>query len=229
MDWFSAAHGRRFIFVSTPGVQGFGYRLAGENVPFNPRGLYEKSKVLAEKAILSHRFKANQYWTIIRPDFVYGPGDLRRILLYRKIKAGRWPRVGSGRSVLRPTFVLDVCRAIHACLSNPASYNEIFNVAGPALITTQYYAETIAKLLGVKLLSLTLPVNLLKIVAIGCEALAGLIGTKPMVTRSQVEFLTEDHGTDIAKIKNALGFAPQFSFEDGMRQTLAWAIANKLL
>ena len=229
LKWFKKGNGKQFIFISTPGVQGLGYKLAEEAAPYRPRGLYEISKAAAEKKVINYSYHPGQFWTILRPDFVYGPGDRRRIKLYRKIKNRHWLKIGIGKSVLRPTFVEDVAHAICGCLDQKNARDQIFNVAGPELISADDYANTIAKIFNVKIPPLRIPACILEFAGALFESGARIMGTQPFMTRSQVEFLTQDHGTDTSKIRQYLGFSPQVCFEQGMRRTLTWACKNKLL
>ncbi len=229
LDWFSSTDSRQFLFVSTPGVQGFGHKQAKEDEPYNPRGSYERSKVLAEQSVRHHGYGAQQSWTILRPDFVYGPGDTRRVKLYRRINNRQWIKLGDGTSVLRPTYVLDVCRAVELCLLNENAYGEIFNVAGPTLVTTDEFVDTIAEQIGAPLPSLRIPSSIFMTAAGILEWVAKRSGRQPLFSKSQVEFLSQDHGTDISKIKEILGFVPPTSFAAGMRATIAWAKQEKLL
>lgn len=229
LGWFSRSQCKQFVFISTPGVQGFGHKLAKETAPYHPRGVYEESKVLAEEKIRNYRFTTGQHWTIIRPDFVYGPGDMRRLKLYKRIMRRQWIRIGSGTSVIRPTYVEDVCRAVYICLKNPKAYSQVFNVGGAELISSEDYIKTIAGILGVKPLPLRIPTALAKIGAEASECLAKMTNTNPIVTKGQIEFLIQDHGTDISKIKEVLGCEPTTSFDAGMRSTLSWAREKNLL
>ena len=230
LEWFYSSNAKHFLFLSTPGVQGFGQKLARESDPYNPRKkIYEKSKVLAEEKIRNFHFQSYQNWTILRPDFVYGPGDIRRTRLYRRIKKRLWLKIGDGKSVLRPTHVHDVCRAIYDCLQNANAYSQIFNVGGPELITIERYIDTITDIHGVKLLPLRLPTFLVLNAAIALEKFARITNTKPIATKSEVEFLTQDHGTDISKIRKSLGCNPRIDLRTGMQETLSWAKNHDLL
>ena len=229
LAWFSASPARQFVQVSTPGVQGFGHRAAAEDVAYNPRGAYEQSKVLAEQAVMRHAYNDAQGWTILRPDFVYGPGDRRRIKLYRRIQRRRWIKVGRGDAVLRPTYVGDVCEAIGHSLLDPRAYGQVFNVAGPEPVTAEQYVDGIATALGVPRPRLRLPAALFMAAAGVFEALARRSGSAPLFSRSQVEFLSQDHATDIAKIRRTLGFVPRTDLAEGMGATVAWAREEGLL
>jgi UDP-glucose 4-epimerase len=229
LEWFSRKHCKHFLFISTPGVQGFGRKLAKETDPYSPRGPYEESKVLAEEKIRNWGFASVQHWTIVRPDFVYGPGDVRRTRLYKRIMRRKWIKIGNGTSVIRPTYVGDVCRAVHMCLENPRAFSQVLNVGGADLMSSGEYINTIAGILGVKLLPFRIPASVAKAGAAASEWLARATKTNPLVTKGQIEFLTEDHGTDISKIREVLGFEPTMRFDAGMRRTLLWAREQNLL
>lgn len=81
-----SSHVNQIIYCSTPGVQGFGHRACTEEMPYAPRGQYERSKVEAEMALIEICKKNQVNYTIIRPDFVYGPLDMRRVKMYKNIK-----------------------------------------------------------------------------------------------------------------------------------------------
>lgn len=229
LSWFSDSDCKHLVFMSTPGVQGFGFRSAKEGLPYNPRGAYEQSKVLAERKISGCCLKRGQHWTILRPDFVYGPGDLRRIPMYKRIGAGCWINIGSGSSVLRPTYVDDVCEAVSLCSGNPRSYSNIFNIGGPRVVSAGEYVATIAKALDARIPKVRMPTLLAMMGAYIFELIAVMTGTKPLAARSQVQFLTRDHGTDISKARELLGFVPKVDLVEGIRRTLSWAGDRGLL
>lgn len=229
LSWFRTIRGKQFIFVSTPGVQGLGCKLAPETAPYRPRGLYEISKVMAERRVIHFRYLPGQFWTILRPDFVYGPGDYRRIRLYKRIKKRLWINIGDGGSVIRPTYVNDACNAITACINNNNSRFEVFNIGGPEIVTWKKYFSTIAKLLGIQLLPLRIPTLSIKTIAHFVEKFAKITKSSPLVTKTQIDFLTQDHATDIFKISKSIGFTPQTNLTIGMKKTLFWAIKENLI
>ncbi len=101
---------QQFIFCSTPGVQGFGHRLAKEEEAYAPRNLYEASKVQAEQSVIEFCQGKQIAYTIIRPDFVYGPEDVRRVKMYKNIRKGKFVLTTNGKSYLHPTYVTDVAQ-----------------------------------------------------------------------------------------------------------------------
>ncbi len=213
---------KQFIFSSTPGVQGKGHPQAQESLPYNPPYIYERTKCEAEKLVLEYHKHQNLPVTIIRPDFVYGPGDLRRLPLYRAIRNKRFLIVGNGKSFLHPTYIDDVILGFHLVTDNPVAFGEIYNISGPRLVTVEDYVETIAQSLNVPPPRFKIPKPLAGAAAWACEALSKTNGKEPFITRSKIEFLTNSHGSDISKAQSQLSYYPEFEFEDGVRRAINW-------
>lgn len=119
---------KQFIFASTPGVQGKGYASAREDLPYNPPYDYERTKCQAEMLCKRIGKEKGLSVTIIRPDFVYGPGDTRRLGLYRAIQRKRFFVVGNGKSLLHPTYIDDVVQGFLLVAENPVAIGETYNI-----------------------------------------------------------------------------------------------------
>ena len=219
----------RFVYVSTPGVQGKGHRQARENIPYNPPYLYEKSKSSAEQLVLNAHHEAHLPIVIIRPDFVYGPGDYRRIALYRAIQRHRFYLIGDGRSVLHPTFVADAVQGLILAATRPEAVGEVFNIAGPKLISVNDYVCTIADALGVKLPAFRIPKWIAYAAALGFEFVSQVTRRPPFMSRSKIAFLTQDHGSDITKARGLISYQPHYQFNEGFSLTLDWLQSNSLI
>ncbi|MFC1454934.1 NAD-dependent epimerase/dehydratase family protein, partial [Candidatus Undinarchaeota archaeon] len=68
---------KRLYHFSTTGVFGAGTNIK-EDTEYNPETIYEKSKLLGEKA--AREFMNKLSLTIIRPGVIYGPGDKSNIV-----------------------------------------------------------------------------------------------------------------------------------------------------
>jgi UDP-glucose 4-epimerase len=220
---------RQFVFCSTPGVQGKGHRQAPETLQYKPPYAYEATKCQAEKLALRFYEKHGVPVTVIRPDFVYGPGDMRRLPLYRAIKKKRFCVIGDGRSVLHPTYIEDVIQGFYLVAGNPLSFGEIYNIAGPRLVTVKDYVHTIAKNLGVSPPRLRIAKPIALIAAYILEGMSHFTGKEPYVSRSKIEFLTRDHGCDISKAKNQVGYEPVVNLQVGIQQTVDWYYRSRLI
>ena len=221
---------KQFIYLSTPGVQGFGKRLCVETDPYAPRNSYEETKVEAEKIIITLFEKSEVRYTIIRPDFVYGPGDYRRINMYKNIRDKKFVLTTSGDSYLHPTYVDDVVQGIRCALENEKSYDEIFNISAMNDITVKEYLQVMADYFGVKLIHINIGYRMSCFLAGIIEKICNVVLKKDgFVSKNKIDFLAVDHSTSSKKAQSLIGYDPQYDFETGFANTMKWCEDNNLL
>lgn len=221
---------RQFIYLSTPGVQGFGHRLCTENTSYAPRNKYEETKVRAEEIIINTLKNSAVKYTIIRPDFVYGPGDYRRIKMYKNIRDRKFILTTSGKSYLHPTYVMDVVQGINKSLAAPNAYNEIFNISAENDITVQEYLKVMTSYFNVTLLKINVGYHLSIFFADIIEKFCNyLLKREGFVSKNKIDFLALDHSTSNKKARELLGYKPEYTFERGFELTMKWCKKNNLL
>lgn len=221
---------KHFIFCSTPGVQGKGHSQASETLPYKPPYVYEQTKCEGEQLVLEfHQKRKDLSVTVLRPDFVYGPGDLRRLPLYRAIRNRKFYLIGNGKTLLHPTYIEDVVQGLCLPANDPVSFGEIYNIAGPRVITVREYVETIAQTLNVPLPRLSFPKSSAQILAAFLEVFSRITGREPILSQSKIGFLTCDHGSNISKAMNKLGYRPETDFATGIKRTVDWYYQHDLL
>lgn len=221
---------KQIIYCSTPGVQGFGKRLALETDEYNPRNEYEKTKMIAEKEIIEFCREKGLVYTIIRPDFVYGPGDTRRVKLYKNIEKRKFILTTNGKSYLHPTYISDVVQGLIKPIGNEAAYNEIFNISALEDITVKKYLSTIAKYTNSKLVHINIS-YVFSIVLASCLEIvfSVLFHKEAFVTKNKIDFLALDHSTSSEKAMRVLDYKPVVSLDEGMKRTIEWCKNNKLM
>ncbi len=131
------------IHLSTPGVTGLAAN-AKESDPYDPMGEYEATKVEAEQKLL----KNCPDITILRPDFVFGPGDMHKFPLFKQIHKGWMPLVGSGSAKTRPTDVRDVADAVLKSFPGQPLSKGIYNIGGPQVLSIKELALVISVAMG---------------------------------------------------------------------------------
>lgn len=219
---------RQFIHCSTPGVVGMS-GVAPEDCPYCPMGLYEKTKVEAEEFVLSRRGRSDMAVTVIRPDFVYGPGDKHKLRLFQAVKRRRFPLIGGGKSLLHPTYVTDVTQGLLLMLGNNKAYGEVFNIAGAAPVSVHDLVDAVSHSLGIGKKPINVPSSIAISGALACEAMAKLLHKPPPITLQQVRFFTTDHASDITKARCVLGYMPAVDVRQGIGRTVAWYEDNGLI
>lgn len=204
--------GISFIHLSTPGIAGLRADIKEED-PKDPWGKYEKTKAEAEERIQS--ILSPELLTILRPDFVYGPGDTHKLALFRQVWKRWFPIIGRDGARVRPTYVTDVCRALEFAISGKFGVNGIFNIGGPKVVTIRKLVKMIAKENGNRLLIFSLPSTFFK--------LALLLGPlRPgELTESRLALFERDHfvSTELAEKS---GFIPEIDLATGLKRTIDW-------
>ena len=222
---------KQFIHISSAGVLGplpDGV-VADESFPFNPSNIYEQTKCDAEKAIYSHGEKYGLPFTIIRPEFVYGPGDTHVLGLFKAIRARRFVLLGNGNSLLHPTYIDDLIQALNLCEGNQNALQQTFLITGPKPLTVKELAHTIAGESAVSLPKARIPAAVAHITARALEIAARMANFEPVLTKSRVNFFTQNRAFTWQKAKNEIGFSPQVDFREGVRKTLSWYQQNEYL
>ena len=217
----AATRGIHLIHISTPGVTGL-MKASDENSPYAPWGDYERSKTVGENALRKHESLNRELLTILRPDFVYGPGDLHKLDLFRQVSRGWMPLIGLSGAVLRPTYVTDVCRSVEASLPGGCLNGGIFNIGGPGTISMRGFSRLIARAIGRRLFLAPFPRIAYRIaMKIGPLRRAGL-------SESRIRLFGEDHHVSI-KRASAAGFNPEWDAESGVSSTVSWYLAQGLV
>lgn len=194
-------HNVTFNFVSSWFVYGECELPAKETSPCNPRGFYSITKKCAEDLLISFckTFKIN--YRILRLGNIYGPGDMnvskkKNALQYlvNQIRDHQDIELYHGGDFVRDYLhVADTCRAISLVMEN-GEVNQIYNIgSGEAykFFDLVSYARRI------------------------CNSTSGFKSIPPTDFHSIVQ--VKDMVLDTSKLK-ALGFKPQFSIEDGIKQ-----------
>jgi nucleoside-diphosphate-sugar epimerase len=212
--------GIRLIHLSTPGVTGLRPD-ASETDRYDPWGPYETSKVEGEERVRNAGLPPGRL-TVLRPDFVFGPGDRHKLPLFRQVSRGWFPLVGRGLARIRPTYVDDVCRAVQASLPDGPLEGEVMNIGGPEVVTVRELAGIIASSLSSRVRFITLPAFLYRI-ALHLGPLR-----PPSLSRSRIRLFSEDHFVSISRAASA-GFRPSHTLEEATAMTVAWYREQGLL
>jgi nucleoside-diphosphate-sugar epimerase len=218
---------KRWIQISTLGVYpARDHYGTDETTPPDLEGLdgYTRTKAEAEVVLRRHIADGHLPAVILRPGFIYGPGD-RHVVprLVERILAGKMKLIGDGRRLLNNTYVGNLVDAIFLALEKDEAVGETFNIRDERLVNREEFVGTIADYLGrprPRKVPLWLARGLVGIV----EGLARARGATeaPMLTRARIKFLTLNLDFSIAKAKAKLGYRPTVDFQDGMKAALDW-------
>jgi nucleoside-diphosphate-sugar epimerase len=212
---------QRWIQISSLGVYPARHHFGtDETVPPDTTGLdgYTQTKAEAEMVVERHVAEHGLPAVILRPGFIYGPGDrhaLRRIVA--KIEQGKMKFLGRGDRVLNNTAVENLCDAVLLAIEKPDALGQTFNIRDERLVTREEFINTVADYLG-KPHPRHVPEWIGRALVWPIEAIARARGrtTPPLLTRAQIKFMTLNLDFSIAKAKRVLGYQPRVDFRDGI-------------
>ena len=165
---------------------------------------YSASKASADLLVQAYQRTYKIPATISRCSNNYGayhfPEKLIPLMIINALENKKLPVYGKGINVRDWLYVEDHCAAIDLIIRK-GTVSEIYNIGGHNERTNLEVVKTILKILG--------------------------------KSEDLIEFVTDRKGhdqryaIDPTKIQNELGWTPQTRFDDGIKKTVAWYLANR--
>jgi len=219
---------KRFVHISSLGVyeprDHFG---TSEQEPLFKSGLdaYNQTKAASEELILNHPLSKKVGVIVLRPGFVYGPGD-RHVLpgVIESLLKGKFIYFDNGKHKLDNVSVFNVAESISLALASKTTNEGVFNITDSELVTRKKFVETVADLMNLPKPKRSLPRSLGRIIALLCDRGGRLMKLKkpPLLSKARYKFLALNLEFSIEKAKNQLGYKGEVSFEEGMRLAIDW-------
>jgi dihydroflavonol-4-reductase len=217
-----AAGVRRVVHFSSAGVLGRveNGRVADEDYPPAPRDVYDRTKLEGERIALEAA-RAGLDVVVIRPGWVYGPGDRRTLKLIRAISRRRFALVGKGLTLQTPVYIDDLVAGTLLSAEKGRS-GEIYHLAGPEVLSVADIVTAIAAASGNRLPRWRLPALPTRAAAWLMGRGFGLFKKEAPLNPSRLAFFLHPKPLEIAKARRELGYDPATSFGEGMAKAVAW-------
>ncbi len=216
---------KRLVFASSIKVNGEGTAtregkraqdaFTEADIP-SPSDAYAVSKWQAEQALQRVAMETGLEVVNVRPPLVYGPdvkGNFLRLMMAID-RGAPLPLAGAhnARSLL---FVGNLTDALILCATHPAAAGQTYLVSDGEAVSTAELAAKTAQALGRANRCFYLPPGLLRIGA-------SVIGRAGHFDRLFGSLVVDD-----AKIRRELGWMPPYTFEQGLRETADWYVAQR--
>jgi len=220
----------KFLFVSSLAAFGPGDPKTGEPVRLShepkPIELYGKSKLEAERYITGLK---NFPWLIVRPTGVYGPKEKDYFVFFQTINRGMEPYIGFRKQILTFIYVRDLVRMIFLALASP-HLNKAWFVSDGREYPSELFAKIAKKALGKKTVRFTVPLFIVRTIAILGEGIAGMWGNIPTLNTDKYNVLKSTNWRcEVDSLENDLGFKAEYDLEKGVGETLTWYKNEKWL
>src|SRR3954451_15320639 len=212
----------RFVHVGTEAALLAGQPLvnADESLPLRPDSpsLYPSTKALAEQAVRQANRPGEFETVVVRPRFVWGPGDTTIVpSLVKAVKSGQFRWIGGGRHKTSTTHVDNVAEGLWLGATKGAGGAAYFVTDGEPVV----FRDFVTRLLetqGLEAPDGGLPLPIARAVAAAGEAAwrALPLPGAPPVTRMTLWVSSLECTIDISRARSDLGYAPVVSIEDGL-------------
>ncbi|MCS6851280.1 MAG: NAD(P)-dependent oxidoreductase [Gemmataceae bacterium] len=182
-------------------------------------------KIEAEQLALEYSQRHGLDLVILRPGFIYGPGDQRNLpKLVEAIRRGTFRYIGSRNHVVPIVHVSDVVQAMVRAARVAAARGRIYNITDGSRTTIGELADHIAGLLGCPPPRKTIGYALPFAACVMFEVLTRLKlyrGVSP-IQRPALRFLGTSRYVDIRRARTDLGYTPLVGYREGIAATLRW-------
>jgi len=228
---------KRFVFVSTVEAAGFGNGVSPriETDTPNPVNNYGKSKLLAERQVLSGARPVE--CAVLRLPMIYGPGTFLIVpKLFGMVRRGFYPMIGGGSSKMEFCYVDNAVDAIILAGEKKEAAGELFYVSDERSYSIREVVSTIAESSAKRVLFIRIPVFAANFLGLCWEIAAKILpfppivskySRKPFFSRETVFWTTRDVNTvSTEKIKSVLGYSPAVNIKEGTRRTAEWLNQN---
>jgi nucleoside-diphosphate-sugar epimerase len=225
-DW-STAGSTRIVILSSVNVLGT-RNLAGATEAQDYRYSQDPAadvKIEAERLALDYHRKYDLDVTIIRPGFIYGPGDHHNLpKLMSAIQRGKFRFIGSRDHVIPIVHVDDVVQAMILAAETPATKGMIYHITDGSRIQIGEFVTALSQMLGTSVPEKVLPYY---VPALGCTVFEWLsrlgLRKKPApIARNSLRFLGTSRFFDLQRARTELGYTPSVQFQQGMASAVRW-------
>ena len=190
----------RFIQIGTSELYGSVDRPATEDAPIRPTSPYAASKAAFDLYLISVANVLKFRMNIIRPSNAYCPGQLLHRVIPRAVLCGltgrKLPLQGGGRAEKSYIHARDLARAI-LLVADKGPLGTVYNAGPPRPISIRHLVEKVAE-------ALEMPFEQL------CEMTPDRLGQDSR------------YWLDSSAIKRDVGWEPEISLEEGLREMVAW-------
>lgn len=186
-----------------------------EGVVPNPITAYGKSKLAAEKYILSQKLPTGKRVYILRPCMIHGPNNKGNLnLLYSFVSKGIPYPFGKYKNQRSFVSVENLCFVIKELIENKNIDSGVYNVADDTPLSTKELVQIMGEVIDKKTKILNIPKSI-----VGLISRIGDVLPIP-INSERVQKLTDNYCVSNQKIKDAIGKELPLSAQEGIEKTI---------
>ena len=218
---------QKIVFMSSLGAIGplqYNDGLITDNTPPSPVTVYGQSKLIAEQMLAELHLPL----VVLRPTAVYGPREKDIFILLKTITKGFEPYLGKASQHLSFIYVKDLAQLTVSALFTPIIGS--YNVTDGNCYDRYEFAQIVKKFLSNKTFKIHIPLSIVNLLAILSEKGSGLLNKTSVLNKEKLNELTAANWCcDISRLRNELGYSPQYNLQQGLEESINWYKANQWL
>lgn len=206
----------KIVYISSQAAAGpsINKKEKKEEEPENPQSMYGKSKLEAEKILLSKRSKINV--VILRPSAVYGPRDREFFSLVKLYYMGIKIYPGKKPFFTSLIYVKDVAQAVEKALSKRIESGKVYFVSDGVVYNLSYIYTLLEEFTAKKALRISLPLPFIPF-------LASIFFKDSVMTKDKVKDLKFRYWiVSNERARKELEFVPLYTLRKGLKETIRW-------
>jgi nucleoside-diphosphate-sugar epimerase len=224
---------RRFVHFSSLGVYEARHHYGtDESEPLPARHIdgYTQTKVEAEQLALAYHREHQVPVVVLRPGFIYGPRD-RTVLpkLIDNLRRGKVRYIGGGEGAMNCIYVGNLVEAAFLAVEKAEAVGQVYNLTDGEAVSKRRFIDAIADGVGLPRPGpVSVPLWLARFLAWYLEGRARRRNAPhaPRLTQGRLKLLGLNLDFSIDKARRELGYRPRWTFDEGMRETVAWYKQN---
>ena len=224
---------KRFVHFSSLGVYAARHHYGtDENEPLPAHHIdgYTQTKVESEQLVMSFYREHKLPVVVLRPGFIYGPRD-RTLMpkLLDNLRKRKVRYIGGGKRAMNCIYVGNLVEAALLAVEKPQAVGQIFNLTDGEFVSKRRFIDSVVEGLGLPHPKpVSVPLWVARIMAWWMERDARKKNSPkpPRLTQGRLKLFGLNLDFSIEKAKRELDYRPRWSFDEGMRETVAWYKQN---
>lgn len=211
----------RFVYVSSQAALGPSPRGAplDEGVECHPVTAYGRSKLAGELTVRG----AHLPWSVVRPCIVYGPRDREFLRLFKIVRRGIAPVIGTGRQQLSLIYIDDLVRLLLLAGTRTEALGQILHAAHPEITSSRDIVRAAGRAMGKSPVIIPVPGFLAAPLVWAISHVGRIQGRRSALNIDKLpEILAPAFLISVARAERLLGWKAERNVAEGMALTAAW-------